>query len=140
MSVVNITKNSNVAHVKTTRGSDFFYKWLGFIKPLHGLTKLEMRVLSLILAKRQEISLLVNDEALMNQILRSSQTRKDIRQELDMTSTQFNILYSNLKKAGAINEDRVVNKYIPNVESSSGEYRLVLIFDINEKPSVSIPT
>lgn len=133
MSSSNITKNSNVAHVKSTNGTDFFYKWLNFIKPLHGLTKLEMKVLSLILARRQELLLVVKDDALVGQILKSAQTRRELREELNMTSTQFNILYSNLKKAGAINEDRIVNKYIPNIECDSKEYRLILIFDINEK-------
>ena len=134
----NISKNSNVARVHSTSGIDFFYKWLSFIKPLHNLTKLEMKVMALILAKRQELMFLVKDETLINNLLKSSQMRRDMRNELDMTSTQFNILYSNLKRAGAIDEDRVLSKFIPNVECDSKEYRLILIFDINEKKGVDV--
>jgi Trp operon repressor len=129
----NIQKNSNVARVKAYKGGDFFYKWLNFIKPLHTLTNLEMKVLSLILAKRQELIMVVRDDKIINNLLRSSSIRKEIRDELNMTSTQFNILYGKLKKTGVINEYGLVNKYIPNVEYESNEYRLILTFDIIDK-------
>ncbi len=136
----NIQKNSNVARIKAFRGGDFFYKWLDFIKPLHALTNLEMKVLSLILAKRQELIMVVKDDRIINNLLRSSGVRKEIRDELGMTATQFNILYGKLKKVGVINEYGLVGKYIPNVESDSSEYRLILNFEINEKADESVPS
>ena len=136
----NIQKNSNVARVKAYKGGDFFYKWLNFIKPLHTLTNLEMKVLSLILAKRQELIMVVRDDKIINNLLRSSGIRKEIRDELEMTATQFNILYGKLKKVGVINEYGLVNKYIPNVEFESNEYRLILTFDILEKKNESVPS
>ena len=140
MASSNIQKNSNVARVKAYRGGDFFYKWLNFIKPLHSLTNLEMKVLSLILAKRQELIMVVKDDRIINNLLRSSGVRKEIRDELGMTSTQFNILYGKLKRTGVINEYGLVGKYIPNVEFESNEYRLILTFDISDKKDESIPS
>lgn len=139
MATKNITRNSNIAHIKVTEGVPFFYKWLEFIKPLHGLTKLEMKVLAMFLAKRQSLLRVISSESIANDLLMSPSTRKEIREEMDMKNSQFNIIFSNLKKIGAISDNVITPRYIPNVEDSSGEYRLVLIFGIkkNEEDKLS---
>lgn len=135
---VNITRNSNIAHVKISAGVEFFYKWLEFIKPLHGLTKLEMKVLAMFLAKRQELLEVISRESIVSEILMGPVNRKEMRDAMDMKPAQFNIILSNLKKVGAITDGNITPRYIPNVECNSGEYRLILIFNIlnedKEKP------
>jgi len=133
MATNNITRNSNIAHVKINSGVAFFYKWLEFIKPLHGLTPLEMRVLAMFLAKRQSLSKVVSQDNVLNEILLGSVSRREIREEIDMKPAQFNIIYSHLKKVGAIKEGAITPRYIPNVEADSGEYRLILMFNINNE-------
>ena len=48
------------------------------------------------------------------------------------------MILSNLKKVGAITDGMITPRYVPNVEVKSGEYRLILIFNIlhedQEKP------
>lgn len=129
---VNIQKNSNVVRVPAIRGMDFFFKWLNFIKPLHSMTNLEMKVLSAMLAKRYELLAVVKDEKVIASVMRSSQTRKELREQLGITSTQMNILHSKLKKSGVINDCGVLSKFIPNMECNSSEYRMILTFDIKE--------
>lgn len=135
----NISKNSNVAKVPAKKGVDFFYKWLSFIRPFHNLTKTETKVLSFFLEKRSEYTVLVKDEKIITNILKSSQTKKEIREALGMTSTQFNLIFASLKRAGAIVDGKINVKYIPNVEYDSNEYRMILIFDITDEESVHIP-
>ena len=55
-----------------------------------------------------------------------------------MTSTQFNLIFASLKRAGAIVDGKINVKYIPNIEHDSNEYRMILIFDISNEESVHI--
>lgn len=128
----NIQKNSNVARVKSSGGSDFFYKWLSFLYPLHSLTNMEMKVLSVFLEKRQELLSVVKDEKIINNILKSSDVRKELREKLGLKAVHFNLLLSGLRKAGVFNEFGMSGKFIPNIESDSGEYRLIMLFDISQ--------
>lgn len=127
---VNITRNSNIAHVKIPAGVSFFYKWLEFIKPLHGLTRLEMKVLAMFLAKRQELLEVISKESIVGEILMGPATRKEMRESMEMKQAQFNMILSNLKKVGAISDGMITPRYVPNVEAKSGEYKLILIFNI----------
>ena len=127
---VNITRNSNIAHIKVAAGVSFFYKWLEFIKPLHGLTRLEMKVLAMFLAKRQELLEVISKESIVGEILMGPATRKEMREAMEMKQAQFNMILSNLKKVGAISDGMITPRYVPNVEAKSGEYKLILIFNI----------
>lgn len=90
-----------------------------------------MQVLAGILAKRFELLNIVRDYTLVEKLLKSPESKRDIRESLKMSQSQFNILYSKLKICGAINDNKINPKYIPNVQQESNEYRLILIFDIN---------
>ena len=133
MAPININKNSNIAHVNSALDIGFFYKWLSFLTPFHHLTKLEMTVLASFLNKRHNLAQLVRDELVLDNLLKSIDTRKEIRDEIGLTTGQFNIMVSKLKKSGVMKNNKIDKHYIPNIEEHSGQYRLILIFDIDEK-------
>lgn len=135
--MADVKLNSNVAKIPTSPGVPFFYKWLSFLHPFNNLTKTERQVLASLLNKRQELSNLIPNENIVEGLIKSPAVRKEIRDSIDIKMSQFNMIYSALRKKGVIVDDKINKKYIPNVEFDSNEYRLVLIFDINEKHGLS---
>jgi len=131
--VININKNSNIATIPTALDIGFFYKWLSFLVPFHKLTKTERYVLASFLNKRFQLKEVIKDELVLDNILKSIEIRKEIREDIGMTVPQFNITISKLKRSGVMKDNKIDNHYIPNIEKDTEQYRLILIFDIHEK-------
>ena len=136
MASLNLSKNSNVARVPCALDIGFFYKWLSFLTPFHKLTKSERQVLASFLNKRFQLLQLVRDENILDGLLKSIDIRKEIREEINMTIPQFNILISKLKKSGVMKDNKIDKHYIPNIQLDTDQYRLILIFDIDDKHKV----
>ena len=128
-----VSKNSNIARVNSKLDVSFFYKWLSFLGPFHDLTKIDKFILANFLYKRFELSKVIKDENILDNILRSVEVRKEIRDSAGYNTSHFNLVYSKLKKNGVIVDGKINRKYIPNIEHDSGEYRLVIIFDLKEE-------
>ena len=133
-----IKKNSNIARISTELDIGFFYKWLSFLSPFHKLTKAERWVLASFLNKRFQLQQVVKDENVLDNLLKSIDIRREIREALDMTIPQFNILVSKLKKSGVMKDNRIDKHYIPNIQKDSDQYRLIIIFDINDKQEAAV--
>ena len=131
-----LKKNSNVAHVSCALDIGFFYKWLSFLTPFHKLTKSERMVLASFLNKRFQLLQLVRDENILDGLLKSIDIRKEIREDVDLTIPQFNILISKLKKSGVMKDNKIDKHYIPNIQVDTNQYRLVLIFDIDSRHEI----
>ena len=130
---MNLNANSNIAKVPCALDIGFFYKWLSFLTPLHKLTKSERQVLASFLAKRHELSQIIRDENMLDNVLNSIDIRKEIRDAVGLTVPQFNILVSKLRRSGVMDGKKIDKHYIPNIQKDTTQYRLTLIFDINEK-------
>ena len=133
---MDINKNSNIAKVHCALDIGFFYKWLSFTTPLHKLTKSERQLLASFLAKRHELSQIIRDENMLDNVLNSIDIRKEIRDEVGLTVPQFNILVSKLRRSGVMDGKKINKHYIPNIQKDTGQYRLTIIFDINDKYKV----
>ena len=133
---MDINKNSNIAKVHCALDIGFFYKWLSFTAPLHKLTKSERQVLASFLAKRHELSQIIRDENMLDNVLNSIDIRKEIRDEVGLTVPQFNILVSKLRRSGVMDNKKINKHYIPNIQKDTEQYRLTIIFDINDKYKV----
>ena len=131
--MIDIKSNSNIARVPCALDIGFFYKWLSFLTPMHKLTKSERQVLASFLAKRHELSQSIKDENMLDNVLNSIDIRRDIREAIGLTIPQFNILTSKLKRSGVMDGKKIDKHYIPNIQVGTTQYRLTLIFDINEQ-------
>ena len=129
-----VSKNSNVIRVPALVGVDFFYKWLWFLTPLHRLTNMERQVLAIVLNKRHELSEIVNDDTTLDELVLSTKCRREIKDEMNATAGQINIIFTKLRRCNVFVDGRINKRFIPNIEKGSKEYRLMLIFDVNEKP------
>ena len=133
---MDISKNSNIAKVHCALDIGFFYKWLSFTTPLHKLTKSERQVLASFLSKRHELSQIIRDENMLDNVLNSVDIRKEIREAIGLTTPQFNILISKMRRSGVMDGKKINKHYIPNIQKDTGQYRLTIIFDINDKYKV----
>lgn len=109
---------------------------MSFTTPLHKLTKSERQVLASFLAKRHELSQVIRDENVLDNVLNSIDVRKEIRDVVGLTVPQFNILVSKLRRSGVMDGKKINKHYIPNIQKDTGQYRLTVIFDIDDKYKV----
>lgn len=133
---MDLNRNSNIAKVHCALDIGFFYKWLSFTTPLHKLTKSERQVLASFLAKRFELAQVIKDENVLDNVLNSIDMRKDIREAIGLTTPQFNILISKMRRSGVMDGKKINKHYIPNIQKDTGQYRLTIIFDIDDKYKV----
>lgn len=93
-------------------------------------------MLASFLAKRFELSQIISEENMLDNVLNSIDIRREIREAVGLTIPQFNILVSKMKRAGVMNGNKIDKHYIPNIQKDTNQYRLTLIFDIDDKYKV----
>lgn len=111
----------------------FFKMWFLFLQPIHCLTQREMEIAAAFVKHRYELSKVVADDALLDKLVLSEDTKKKIREECDMTTSHFLVVIGKLKKAGVIVDNRLNPRYIPKVTTEGNNYKLLLLFDFNGK-------
>lgn len=117
---------------------DFFQKWVEYIKPKHGLTKTEQRVLAEILRHRYILSKSINDEALLEETFLNKIHRDAIRSSLKMSGPQFNGIMGKLRDLKILVQNKYTEMYKMNpnfivTPNDSGSFKLLMVFnyDVN---------
>lgn len=110
----------------------FFRYWFEFLKPLHNLTQREIDVASELVKHRYLLSKAITDEAILDKMSLSTDTRKQIMQECDLPPRYFNVVMSNLKKNKVIVDGRINPKFIPRIVEDKDNFQLLLLFDITK--------
>lgn len=124
-------KVDSVIKIPTTL-SGFFRHWFEFLKPLHQLTGREIDVAAALVQHRHELSKAISDEALLDKVVLSNDTRKLIMEECNLPPHYFRVVMSKLKKNKVIVDGRINPKFIPRVLEEKGNFQLLLLFDINK--------
>lgn len=89
-----------------------------------------MDLIAAYLQARYDLSRNIKDEKLLNSVLMSVEIKRKIRDSVNMTSNQFQVATTILKKKGVISTNGQINpRFIPNVELDSEGYKLILFFD-----------
>lgn len=124
--------NINIKRIHTSKKQIFRF-WLEFLKPYHKLRQKEIEALALMLYYRYELSREVSNPDLVNKLLFSTDTRKQIRVDLGyMDPKVFNNLLTALRKKKVLTKGNVINPgLIPNM--SEDGFKLVFNFEINPK-------
>jgi hypothetical protein len=78
-SVTNMIKISSNSHLEMSPDGDFFRVWVEFLKPIHNLTNKEMDVLAAFLKKRYELGKVITDNDVLDNVLMSESTKRQIR-------------------------------------------------------------
>lgn len=122
----------NAIRIKALLSNNFFSMWLNFLKPFHNLSKREIEIASFYLKKRYELSLKINDIELVDQIVFSKDTKREIKVSNNLSNTNFQIIMNNLRKKGFIVDQKINPKFIPRIKEDSKSFSFLLLFEINE--------
>ena len=121
---------NNVIRIPTSLSNRFFRYWLDFLEPFHGLTPREKDVATEFLKQRFELSRSITDEALLDKVVMSNDTKAKIREDCGISVGHFQVIMGKLKDSGFIKEDKVNPKFIPkNIDLNSKNFQLLLYFD-----------
>lgn len=109
---------------------DFFVLWLKFLKPFHSLSDRELEVAACILKYRYELSKVISDETILNNVLFSKENKDKMLEELHITNQYYQVILGNLRKSGIIKDGKVDSKFVPKFKEGE-PFALLLIFDKN---------
>jgi hypothetical protein len=123
-------KINNVVRIPTSLDSKFFKYWLEFLRPFHHLTDREIDVIACFIKHRYLLGKVINDSKILDKIIMNKDTKKQIREECGITRPHFQIIMGKLREKNVIINNTINPKFIPNIESDSGTFKLMLLFDL----------
>ena len=123
-------KNITVIRIPTTL-NNFFKLWCKFIRPLHNLTDREMDVAAGFLYKRFLLSKSITDQNLLDRVLMSEESKKDIRKIVNISVPHFQVVMAKLRQNKVVIDNKINPKFIPDL-TSIDNYKLLFNFEINE--------
>lgn len=122
-----------VVRIPCKLDASFFKMWFLFLQPIHCLTQREMEVAATFIKYRFDLSEKVTDDALLDKLVLSDETKKLVKEECSMTTSHFLVILGKLKKANIIVDNRLNPRYIPKVTKKGNNYKLLLLFDFDDK-------
>ena len=126
----------NVLSIPTSLKGKFFKHWFKFLLPYHNLTEREMDVAAAFLLKRFELSKVISDVNILNSVLMNEDTKRQIRESLDIKHPHFQVIMGKLRKAKVIIDNRINPRFIPSVKEENGNFKLLLLFTFEDVESL----
>lgn len=120
----------NVVRIPTSLNSRFFRYWFEFLYPFHKLTDREIDVITSLVKQRYELSKVIKDDEILDRVTMSEDTKKKVREECNITLPHFQVIMGKLRKNNVIVDNKINPKFIPNVNEESGNFKLLLLFDL----------
>lgn len=124
-------KNTTVVSVPTDLNLQFFKYWVEFLRPLHKINPRDVEVMAMLLYKRHQLSKVIQDEKVLDTTLMSGKIRREIRNELNLSSNYFQVILKHLRDKKAIVGDHINPKFIPKLDDTLGDYKLIVQFSFN---------
>ena len=128
---------NSIIPVKCTPAS-FFRAWMEILTPFHKLTSREKDVAARILMQYFKFKENVEDPEVLNELLWSRRSRKDIMDSLGMSQAHFQMVLGKLRSSGVIRDGKIYHMYIPKRLPGDKRYCLQVIFDWSS-PSNPVP-
>ncbi len=122
-------KINNVIVIPTSLDTNFFKLWLNFLKPFHKLTDRELDVFASFLKHRYNLSKVIQDAELLDQVTMGEDTKRKIREECNITQAHFQVIMTKLKKSKVIINNKINSKFIPHINDESN-FQLLLSFTL----------
>lgn len=119
----------NVTRVPTKVETNFFRLWVEFLRPYHDLTERESEIFAILLKCRHQLSKEIHNQELLDQVLFSDENKKVLYKELNITSANFYMIMTRLKKKKLIINGRLNKKFIPVLKEGAKEFKMLVLFD-----------
>lgn len=125
-------KPNNIVRIPCSMQKDFFKYWFLFLRPFHNLTDREIDVVVSFLKHRFELNKKISDMEILNKVLMSEDTKRQIREENNISLQHFQVIMGKLRQKKVIIDNKINPKFIPNINEESNNFKLLLLFDIHE--------
>lgn len=123
----------NIISIPVSLEGSFFRYWIEFLEPFHHMKSREKDVAAALLRERYLLSKVISDDAVLDKITLSLDTKKKIMEEYNLSSSNFHVVLTKLRKAKFIIDNRINKKFIPNdINEEDSSYRLLLNFAFTE--------
>ena len=129
---MDVGKVNGIINIPASIENSFFRYWLEFLSPYHNLTPREMDIAACFLKHRHILSKAIKDNAILDRVTMSEDTKRKIMEECKITPSHFQVIIGKLRKSKII-QDGVINpKFIPkNIEEGDTSCKLLLYFDLD---------
>lgn len=128
-----MNRYDSVVRIPTSLKGNFYKHWFKFLLPFHNLTDREMDIAACFLKHRAELSKVISDNNILENVLMSENTKNKIKEECGITNAHFQVVMGKLKKAKIILDNKTINpRFIPNVKEENGNFKLMLLFDFTD--------
>lgn len=120
----------SIISIPTSLEGNFFRSWIEFLQPFHHMKSREMDVAAALLKERYLLSKVISDDEVLDKITLSLDTKKKVMAEYNLTSSNFHVVLTKLRKAHFIIDNRINEKFIPNtIKEGDNSYRLLFNFE-----------
>ena len=137
------SKPNNVISIPCSLDKTFFRLWMEFLLPYHHMTSREMDVAAGFLQKWYELSKCITDDDIINRMLFSVETKREIQIETGMEYKNMAVVISNLKSRNFIikasdrkDHDKLNPRFIPRI-SDDKNHKLLILFNFDDSRSSS---
>ena len=120
----------NVVRIPTSLSTKFFRYWFEFLYPFHKLTDREIDVITSLVKQRYELSKVIKDDDILDRVTMSEDTKKKVREECGITLPHFQVIMGKLRKYKVIIDGKINPRFIPNVDTETGYFQLLLLFEL----------
>ena len=124
---------NNLIKVPVSLQKTFFKYWVEFLRPIHHLTPVEMQILACFLRERYFLSKKVNDDAILDNIVFSTEIRRKVLAECGISNVLLSTKLGKFRKEGIIIKGRINPKLIPNLKEEKGNFKLLLFFKFEDE-------
>lgn len=123
-------KPNSVVKIPCNLSDNFYNWWLTFLTPIHKLTPSTIAIAAEILKQRRRLGKdIKNEEILDTFLLTNENIRNEIIEACGISVSNYHVSIGKLKKAGFFINNRVNPKFIPRIDDSSEDFKLMLIFE-----------
>lgn len=122
-------KPNNIITIPIGKDNNFFSWWCVFLRPFVNLTNREMDVISEFLKQRWELSKVISDPAVLDNMVMNDTTKKKVMEACHITQQHFYVVMSNLRKNKVITGNVINPRLIPNIrQNDDGTFQLLILF------------
>lgn len=125
------TKINSVIRIPASLSGSFFRFWFEFLTPIHNLTEREIDIITSFVKQRYNLSKVIKDEDILDQVVMSEDTKRKVREECNITLAHFQVIMGKLKKNKLIVDGKINRRFIPQLPEDAKEFKLLLYFDMN---------
>lgn len=125
------TKINSVIRIPSSLSGSFFRFWFEFLTPIHNLTEREIDIITAFVKQRYNLSKVIKDEDILDQVVMSEDTKRKVREECNITLAHFQVIMGKLKKNKLIVDGKINRRFIPQLPEDAKEFKLLLYFDMN---------